>query len=76
MIIPKATFYLWLPIPVRFKDSEEFCQKVLETSGVVIVPGTGFGDNGEGFFRLSIVAEDEDLYKVIERLKEDGFSWN
>ena len=76
LIIPKATFYLWLPIPVRFKDSEEFCQKVLETSGVVIVPGTGFGDNGEGFFRLSIVAEDEDLYKVIERLKEDGFSWN
>jgi len=76
LIIPKATFYLWLPVPSRFKDSAEFCQKMLETSGIVIVPGTGFGDNGEGFFRLSIVAEDNDLYKVIERMKEDGFTWN
>lgn len=76
LIIPKATFYLWLPVPERFKDAEEFCKKVLETSGVVIVPGTGFGDNGEGFFRLSIVAEDNDLYKVAERMKEDGFTWN
>lgn len=76
LIIPKATFYLWLPVPPRFKDSGEFCQKVMEVSGVVVVPGTGFGDNGEGFFRLSIVAKDEDLYKVIERMKEDGFTWN
>lgn len=76
LMIPDATFYLWLPIPQRFRNSEEFCQKLLETSGIVIVPGTGFGSNGEGFFRLSIVAEDENLYEVIERMKQDGFGWN
>jgi len=76
LIIPKATFYLWLPVPSRFNDSEEFCRKLMEVSGVVTVPGTGFGDCGEGFFRLSIVAKDEDLYKVVERMKEDGFTWN
>lgn len=76
LIIPKATFYLWLPVPPRYKDSGEFCQKILETSGIVIVPGTGFGDYGEGFFRLSIVAKDDDLYKVIERMKTDGFTWD
>ncbi|GEM_PF-199117 len=75
LIIPKATFYLWLPVPPRFNNCEEFCQKLMEVSGVVAVPGTGFGDYGEGFFRLSIVAEDDDLYKVIERMKEDGFIW-
>lgn len=76
LIIPKATFYLWLPVPPRFNNCDEFCQKLMEKSGVVVVPGTGFGDNGEGFFRLSIVAKDEDLHKVIERMKEDGFTWN
>lgn len=76
LIIPKATFYLWLPVPPRFKSCEEFCQKILEVSGIVIVPGTGFGNFGEGFFRLSIVAADDDLYQVIERMKEDGFTWN
>jgi len=76
LIIPKATFYLWLPVPERYKDAAEFCQEILETSGIVIVPGTGFGDNGEGFFRLSIVANDDDLHQVIERMKEDGFVWS
>jgi LL-diaminopimelate aminotransferase len=75
LIIPKATFYLWLPIPERFKSGEEFCSKLLETSGIVVVPGTGFGNYGEGFFRLSYVAKDEDLHKVIERMKADGFNW-
>ncbi len=70
---PKATFYLWLPIPPRYKSSKEFTDAVLNTSGVVLVPGNGFGDNGEGWFRISIVAKEEDMVEVIRRLKEDGF---
>ena len=70
---PKATFYLWLPIPPRYKSSKEFTDAVLNKSGVVLVPGNGFGDNGEGWFRMSIVAKDEDMIEVIRRLKEDGF---
>ena len=70
---PKATFYLWLPIPPRYKSSKEFTDAVLNKSGVVLVPGNGFGENGEGWFRISIVAKDEDMVEVIRRLKEDGF---
>lgn len=73
LIIPKATFYLWLPIPERYADSSEFAQKILETSGIVVVPGSGFGNYGEGFFRLSIVEPEDKLYEVIERMKKDGF---
>ncbi|MFH0702242.1 MAG: aminotransferase class I/II-fold pyridoxal phosphate-dependent enzyme [bacterium] len=73
LIIPKATFYLWLPIPERFSSSAEFAQSLLETSGIVIVPGSGFGKYGEGFFRISMVPPDESLYEVIERMKTDGF---
>lgn len=70
---PKATFYLWLPIPPRYKSSKEFTDDVLKTSGVVLVPGNGFGANGEGWFRMSIVAAEEQMLEVIRRLKEDGF---
>ena len=71
--IPKATFYIWLPIPPRYKSSEEFTNDLLVKSGIVVVPGSGFGKNGEGFFRLSAVATDVQLQEVINRMKKDGF---
>lgn len=70
---PKATFYLWLPIPPKYKTSKEFTDAVLQKSGVVLVPGSAFGKNGEGWVRMSIVAAEEQMYEVIRRLKEDGF---
>jgi len=40
---------------------------------VVLVPGSGFGKYGEGFFRISMVSEDEKLQEAIKRMKSDGF---
>ena len=72
---PKATFYLWLPIPRNYveKGCEQFASDVLEKSGVVLVPGTAFGKTGEGFVRLSLVNPVEELDAVIERMGTDGF---
>ena len=74
--IPSATFYIWLPIPPRYKKSTDFTSDVLKTSGIVLVPGNAFGNNGEGFFRLSAVASDDQLKETINRLKQDGFVYN
>lgn len=74
--MPKATFYLWLEIPARFKNCEEFASVMLEKSGIVIVPGTAFDKNATRYCRLSVVASDENLSEVIKRMKEDGFSFN
>ncbi|MDD3593748.1 MAG: aminotransferase class I/II-fold pyridoxal phosphate-dependent enzyme [Candidatus Gastranaerophilales bacterium] len=71
--VPRYTFYLWLPIPRKYNTAEEFTSALLETSGIVAVPGTAFGKYGEGFFRVSIVATEENLYEVFERMKKDGF---
>lgn len=71
--IPKATFYIWLPIPPRYKTSKDFTEDLLKTSGIVVVPGNGFGKNGEGYFRISAVATDEQLLEVVERMKKDSF---
>lgn len=73
LYIPSATFYLWLPIPPKYKKSEDFTNDVLKTSGVVLVPGSAFGKYGEGWFRISAVSADGQLREVIERLKTDGF---
>lgn len=73
LYIPSATFYLWLPIPPRYKNSAEFTDDVLNKSGVVLVPGSAFGKYGEGWFRISAVSADGQLREVIDRLKEDGF---
>jgi len=73
MNIPKATFYLWLPIPPRYNRSKDFTDELLEKSGIVVVPGDAFGKYGEGFFRISIVCAQEKLHEVISRMKQDGF---
>lgn len=73
--VPKATFYLWLPIPPRYKTASDFTKEILQKSGIVLVPGNAFGSYGEGFFRLSFVASDNDLKQVIARMKEDGFTF-
>ncbi len=74
--IPDATFYLWLPIPPRYKTSVEFSDDLMKTSGVVVVPGDAFGKYGQGYFRVSIVCPEEQIKEVIERMKKDGFYYN
>ncbi len=74
--VPDATFYLWLPIPPRYKTSVEFTDDLMHKSGVVAVPGDAFGKYGKGFFRASIVCPEEQIKEVIRRMKEDGFTFN
>lgn len=73
--VPDATFYLWLPIPPRYKSSVEFTDELMHKSGVVAVPGDAFGEYGKGFFRVSIVCSDDELREAIRRMKEDGFTY-
>ena len=73
--MPKATFYLWLKIPERFKDCVDFANQMLEKSGIVIVPGTAFDKDAKRYVRLSVVAQNSDLKEIIRRMKEDGFSY-
>lgn len=71
--VPDATFYLWLPIPPRYNSAVEFADDLLYKSGIVVVPGEGFGEYGKGFFRASIVCSEEELYEIVRRMEEDGF---
>lgn len=74
--VPDSTFYLWLPIPKRYKTSYEFTDDLMHKSGILAVPGDAFGEYGKGFFRISIVCSEEQINEVIRRMQEDGFSFN
>lgn len=73
--MPKATFYLWIDLPPRYNTSKEFCDELLEKSGIVAVPGSAFGNEGDKSVRLSIVADEDELKEVIRRMKEDGHTF-
>ena len=65
---PKATIYIWAPIPAGFESSAAYCEHVLEEAAVVVSPGGAYGPNGEGFFRISLTTPDERLVEAVERL--------
>ena len=65
---PKATFYLWIQVPEGY-TSTEIATRLLEDSGLVVTPGNGFGDPGEGYFRIALTQKRERLAEAIERLK-------
>ncbi len=74
--VPDATFYLWLPIPPRYKSAVEFTDDLMHKSGIIAVPGDAFGEYGKRYFRASIVCPKEQILEVIDRMKKDGFTFN
>jgi LL-diaminopimelate aminotransferase len=69
---PKATFYLWIQIPKGF-TSAQFTTLLLEQGGIVVAPGNGFGESGEGYIRMAITINDNRLKEAVERLKRINF---
>ncbi|MBM7855731.1 LL-diaminopimelate aminotransferase [Desulfohalotomaculum tongense] len=66
---PKATFYVWAPVPKGY-TSASFAEYVIEKTGVVITPGNGYGESGEGYFRISLTIPKERLEEAFRRMKE------
>jgi len=64
---PRATMYLWIPIPGG-EPSVEFARRILKDSGVVLFPGTGMGKGGEGFFRVALTVPAERLREAAQRV--------
>ena len=59
--------YLWIPLPEGVR-SAEFAKVALEEFDVLVLPGSGFGPAGEGFFRIALTVSTERLTVASERL--------
>jgi len=69
--IPKsrATMYLWVPCPPG-QNSTDFALSVLQQTGVVVTPGNAFGPGGEGYVRISLIADCDRLGEALRRWKQ------
>ncbi len=63
-----VTFYLWIKVPSGYTSSE-FVSKLLDEAGIVCTPGNGFGDAGEGYFRISLTLPTDRLVEAAKRIE-------
>ncbi len=64
---PDATFYVWFEVPEGMTSSE-FSARMLSEAGVVVTPGNGFGDCGEGYARVSVTFDTQRIEQAAERI--------
>ncbi|MBM7837783.1 aminotransferase [Alkalihalobacillus xiaoxiensis] len=69
---PKGSFFVWMPVPTGF-TSESFAHYLLNEAHLVVAPGNGFGQYGEGYVRIGLLAEEERLEEAIKRLEKLDF---
>jgi LL-diaminopimelate aminotransferase len=65
---PKATFYVWIPVPPGY-TSNELSKLLLERADMVTTPGVGFGPNGEGYIRMALTVPEQRLQEAVDRIK-------
>lgn len=66
---PPAAIYVWGKLPNGIKDSMWFCNRLLEETGVSTTPGVVYGENGEGYLRVSLGSSTEKIKEAISRIK-------
>jgi LL-diaminopimelate aminotransferase len=70
----KATMYLWVPCPPGM-GSTDFALNVLQQTGVVVTPGNAFGIAGEGYVRISLIADCDRLGEAMRRFQQAGIRY-
>ena len=67
---PQGAFYFFLDLRPLKMSSVEMCERILEEAGVGLVPVSAFGEEGEGFVRMTIAASDEDVVAGFRKIVE------
>jgi len=66
---PEATMYFWARLPKPWHDrSMEFCTRLVETTGIAMAPGIGFGKSGEGYVRIALVHPPNILEQAVNKV--------
>ncbi|MFZ5631818.1 MAG: LL-diaminopimelate aminotransferase [Bacillota bacterium] len=65
---PKASMFVWAPLPPGYTSSTRFSLELLDRAGVLVIPGIAFGARGEGYVRIALVQEEEVLQEAVRRI--------
>jgi len=69
----KATFYIWVHT-LNKMNSMDFANLLLEKTGIIVTPGIGYGEYGEGYVRIALTVEEKRLEEAIDRIKKSGIN--
>ena len=73
---PKAAFYIWARVPVPGMTSAQFAGELLEKAHVLVIPGNGYGSEGEGYVRMSLTLmgdkDGERFAEAVRRIASSG----
>jgi len=64
---PKGSFFAWLKVPVGY-TSRQFAEILLDQAHIMVAPGIGFGEYGEGFVRVGLLSSEERLAEAVRRI--------
>lgn len=67
VLMPKGSFFTWVPVPKGF-TSLEFSDMLLERAHVMVAPGHGFGESGEGYVRVGLLTSEARLQEAVDRM--------
>jgi aminotransferase len=67
---PKGAFYCFVNISKTKMKSEDFAIRLLKSTGVAVVPGSGFGEAGEGYVRISYATSEDNIKTGLARIKK------
>lgn len=67
--VPKGAFYVFPDIRALERSSEELAEVLLEGAHVAAIPGSAFGENGEGFLRMSYANSEENISEALRRIR-------
>ncbi|MBO8172506.1 MAG: pyridoxal phosphate-dependent aminotransferase [Bacillaceae bacterium] len=64
----KGSFFVWVPVPDGTTTSTEFANRLVEEAHVVVAPGVGFGEHGEGYIRIGLLDKEERIREAVRRM--------
>ena len=73
--LPKGTFYAFPSVKKFGMSSMEFAKKILNDAKVALVPGSAFGESGEGFVRASFSTSYDNLVEAADRIESAISKW-
>lgn len=69
---PEATMFIWTRIPAHYDTSEAFATDLVTRAGVIVTPGSAFGPSGEGYIRIALVQEIDQLQQALQYVEDSG----
>jgi aspartate/methionine/tyrosine aminotransferase len=73
---PRAAMYIWDRVPRRYSDAGEFAKEFFTKTGVIVSPGSAFGNHCKDFMRISMVIDEARIEHMFSKIKASGFRFD